>query len=424
MTVLFSVLLGISAFALAEALYLGRRFTFWLTFFLYFSGDIIFLLPLITGHGINFSLTTLENASNLWKRPRFYALIVLLSGLTLFVYWLKKKDIYSGLIMGVVLGSIIGFKVYVGLFVLCGFAILGIIYFLNKKYSAIIPILLIFVVSGILYTLVNRDAGGLVFSGFWRFEDFVVQPSLGLSHLELARRSLFEQYDVIRASLYDVLFGFLYIFFSTGTLLMGLLQTRGSLQRIPKDFITLLVGGLLCTGISGFFFLQQTGGANSSQFLISIYIVGTIFAALSVSWWLNKFPRLIALTAAIVIILLTSARTVYATYRQMERTITREGLLIPNDILQAYIYFSGTKQGSVIMVYDDTNLDCLLITIFGNRPTYTCTAGLPGVISDELLLQRYDIKNNIFFGNNLDQRLKRIDIHPTEFLTYIFQKIM
>ena len=121
-----------------------------------------------------------------------------------------------------------------------------------------------------------------MFTGFWRFEDFVVQPVLGLSRLELARRVFLDHNNIVRALLYDLFFAFLYIFFSAGTLLLGLFQTKRSIQKIPGDFTIVLVAGLISTCIAGFFFIQKTGGANTSQFLISIYIVGAIYSSLAV----------------------------------------------------------------------------------------------------------------------------------------------
>lgn len=417
MTVVFSLLLGLTAIAFAHALRLDRRFTFWLVFLLYFTGDIIFFLPFLSGHGINFTVTTLENASSLWvSPPRFYAIIVLLSGLTLFVHWLKKNGAQTGVLMAIVLGSLIGFKVYVGMFILSGFAVLCPYYIRTKKYSRLAPILLFAAFSAVLYIPVNTNAGGLVFTGFWRFEDFVVQPALGISHLELARRVFLDHGNFPRAYLYDLFFGFLYIFFSAGTLLLGFIQTKDSLRNIPKELTIVLVSGLITTSAAGFFFLQQTGGANSSQFLISIYIVGAIYAAISISRWTAKLPSGFYIVISTIIILLTSTRVVYQTYRGMTRILNRSGVVIDNDALGAYAYIATTEKNSVILTYDDTSIDCLFITIIGNRPTYTCNAGIPGVIEEKILAQRNTVRQTIFFGNNLSAAQKELQANGISYI--------
>ena len=167
MTILLSLLLGLSAIALARRLQLGGRVTLWFVFFLYFAGDSIFLLSAIAGNGIQFSLTTLENASTLWiSPPRFFSLVILLGGLTLFVQWIKKRDIYSGVLMALVLGSLIGFKVYVGMFVLSGFAFLALYYLFTKQYAKLVPIVLLSCISFLIFIPVNKNAGGVFFTGF------------------------------------------------------------------------------------------------------------------------------------------------------------------------------------------------------------------------------------------------------------------
>lgn len=402
MTVVISILLGLTAIALAKSLQLCKQFMLWFLFFLYFCGDIIFLLPLISGKGVQFSLTTLENASTLWiSPPRFYSLVILLTGLTLFVHWLKKKDVYTGVIMAMVLGSLIGFKVYVGMFVVSGFAFLALYYIVTKKYSSLLPIILMYLLSFTLWMLVNKDAGGLAFTGFWRFEDFIVQPVLGLSHLELARRVFLENYDMLRAFLYDLFFAFLYIVFSSGTVLLGFFQTKRSMQKIPRGFTIVLVTGLISTCIAGFFFLQKTGGANSSQFLISIYIVGAIYASLAISWWTRRLAPRILLIVSIAVILFTSTRVIHDTYDRVQRIINLNGVFISNGLWNTYRYFATTHKESVVLVYDDSTPDCLFITFIGARATYTCMSGLYGAIKDVSLTERSKVRRVILYGKDL-----------------------
>ena len=417
MTVLFSILLGVSAIALSQALQLGRRFTFWFMLFLYFCGDIIFLLPAFAGKPINFSLTTLENASTLWiSPPRFYSLIVLLTGLTLFVHWLRKKDIYTGVLMAIVLGSIIGFKVYVGLFVLSGFLCLSVVYIATKKFRMLWSILVLYTISFILYVLVNKDAGGLIFTGFWRFEDFVVQPSLGISSLELARRVFVDHYDFVRAYLYDIFFAFLYLFFSSGTLLLGLIQTKESIRKIPNHFTVLMVTGLVSTCFAGFFYIQNTGGANSSQFLISIYIVGTLYAALAVSRLMQGFRSMLAITVGLLIVLGTTTRVLHDTYQRIIGIKNGQGVFVSNDTLKSYKFFTTTDKNSVVMMYDDSSLDCLFITFIGKRPTYSCLIGMPGVIGDSIIKERNTVKETVFFGKDVNHGKKELKSNKISYI--------
>lgn len=417
MTLLFSVFLGLTVIAFSDVLDLGRKFKVWILFLVYFAGDIIFFLPFISGKGFNFSLTTLENASSLWiSPPRFYSIVIFFAGITLLAIWLKKKNMLAGLIMALVLGSLVGFKVYTGLIILSGFAVLGLFYFFKKRFNLIIPIIALFLISLCLYLPVNKDAGGLVFTGFWRFEDFIVQPSLQMSNFELARRVYLENDNYVKVLIYDLFFGFLYIFFSAGVLILGIFQTKNSLKKIPKDLNTVLLVGLLTTCVAGFFFIQQTGGANSSQFLISIYVIGVVYAALMISWWQNKIPKKIGLLLSFFLILLISGRVFHDTNVRIDRIFNRTGFNIDNDKLESYNFFNNTSTNSIVMVSDESTLDCLYIIFIGNRSTYNCSSGLPGVIDEYELTRRKNVKNNILYGEDFEKVRKEIKLNKINYL--------
>lgn len=418
MTIVFSVLLGLTGVTLAKALRLNKRFMFWLVCFIYFFGDIIFLLPFITGKGFQFSLTTLENASTLWvSPPRVFALVILMTGLTLFVYWLKKKDIYIGIIMALLISSLVGIKAYIGIFAISGFFFLGLYYLITKKYTATFPLIFIAVFSCILWVTVNKDAGGLVYTGFWRFEDFIVQPVLGLSHLELARRIFLDNHNLIRAFSYDLLFAFLYIVFSSGALLLGIFQTKESIKALPKELHIVLITGLITTCIAGFFFLQTTGGANSSQFLISLYIVGAIYASLAIAYRTRTLPFLPLVITSALIIFFTSTRVIHYTYAHIQRMLDNIGIVLSPELLGAYQYFAETEKNSVVFVSNDSTTDCLFITFIGKRTTHTCMSGLPAAIPDTVLAEKAKERQTILFGKDMSAI---IDILEKNNITHIF----
>lgn len=417
MTILFSLLLGLTAIGLADVLNLGKKFKLWFVFLLYFTGDIIFLLPVFFGKGLDFSYTTLENASSLWiSPPRLYSIVVFFTGLTFFTLWLKKKDITSGLLMALTLGSLIGFKVYTGAIVLSGFMILGLIYLLKRKLNLLIPIIMLCAISIGLYLPINKGAGGLIFTGFWRFEDFVVQPSLGMSNLELARRVYLENNNLLKVLFYDLFFGLIYILSGAGVLILGILQTRSSLRKLPKDLHIVLIISLLASCTAGFFFIQQTGGANSSQFLISIYLIGTIYGALAISWWQSKIPLKLGLLISVMLIILSSARVLHNTNIQATKIVNKSGNIIDSAQLESYKFFNNTRADSIVMVSDESTLDCLYIIFIGNRSTYNCLSGLPGVIEEKELIKRSNVRKNILYGHNLEEAKSLLQSNTISYL--------
>lgn len=401
LSVLISLLLGLASLTLANMLKLTSRFKIWFLIFLYFTGDIIFILPLFTRHVLDFSLTTLENASSLWiSPPRMWALIILLGGLSLLVIWVKKRDRLAGAIMALVLGSLVGFKVYIGIVALAGLAILGLWFLIKRKRKLLIPLIFTAVVAAVFYIPVNKAAGGLLFSGFWRFEDFAAQPSLGLSMLELARRVYLEHFNYIHAYFYDLIFGFCYLFFSAGMLVVGLFQTRKSLKPVPVEFnifsITVFLTGL----ILGLFFLQNPGGANSSQFLIVIYIIGSFYGALSLSYWLKKINP-VTILAGVILFILISTRVGHDSFVRLNNIANGQGLTVTKDKMAAFNYLKNLKISSPILLTSDTSgSDCLLVTFLSDKIPFACSAGAPGDRGVNLT-QKFKVEEEILSGNKV-----------------------
>lgn len=314
LTLFLGILIGLSAVVFAQIAKLKELYIRWLVFFLYFYGDIIYLISFLLGKGFNFNYTLQENAATLWSSPpRVFALVIFFAGLTLLRIWLEKKSLFIGMLMAILFGVLIGFKVYIGIFVLSGLGFLG-LYFLYKRAFRMLPPLVSTVfISLVLYLPTNSGAGGLFFGGLWRLEDFIVNPAYDLSRLELARRIYLDHQSWLRVAQYEIIYALLYIPSLLGIFLLGFFQTRKSLAVIPFQIHLVLLSGVLVSTILGVFFLQETGGANTSQFLFPLYIVGGIYTALTCSYFLPKLKKPLQIAIIIIILLLTVMRVLYTT---------------------------------------------------------------------------------------------------------------
>jgi hypothetical protein len=285
--------------------------------------------------------------------PRAMAMIVFFAFLSLFLIWLKKKDKYTGLILALVAGSLIGLKVYAGFFVLSGLGVLGLFYLLKRKFSLVFPLLLTLVLSLIIYIPVNSNAGGLYFTGFWRFENFIVQPYLGnLSRLELARVIYVAHHSFLRVIEYELIFAFVFIFSIFGTKLLGFLQNKKSLSLFPKELNVVLIVGISVSAVIGLFFDQTTGGSNSFNFLVSVFIIGSIYTALSCYWWLDKRNKILKTILILLIVILTLVRCVNQTYKSMIELSQNKGFIISNSELEAILFLSNQKDNSSMILVD------------------------------------------------------------------------
>src|SRR4030042_6029488 len=103
MSLFLTLLLGASAFVLANILKLSVSFAIWLAIFFYGSGDILYLLFLLRGKGLNFGVTILDDATKLLAGPpRAFSIVIFIAGISLFLIWIKRKNTYSGILMALI----------------------------------------------------------------------------------------------------------------------------------------------------------------------------------------------------------------------------------------------------------------------------------------------------------------------------------
>lgn len=143
LVILLSLLLGFSAIIFGQIIQMKKTYIRWLLFFLYFSGDIVYLFSFLVGKGLNFAIPSLGSALTLWASPpRFFATVVFFAGISLFTLWIKQKRLSIGLLMAVTFASLISFKIYDGIFVLTGIIVLFFYFLSLKKYRMLLPLLL------------------------------------------------------------------------------------------------------------------------------------------------------------------------------------------------------------------------------------------------------------------------------------------
>lgn len=349
---LISVFLGLSAIVFGQISGLGKSFYRWLVFFLYFGGDLIFLLVSFMRKEVNFQMSSIEDGAKfLVNPPRAISIIILFVGLSLFLIWLKKRNFSLGLLAVLVLVSTIGFKVYTGFFALTGLFGLLIFFVLRKNFQFIFLFFVAILLSAAIYFPVNKGAGGLYFTGLSLFENFIVQPWMMLDRLELARRIYLEHSSWLRVAQYEAIFAFIFIGTVFGTKLLGLFQTRKSLSRLPIELHIFLMSGMTVSAFLGFFFQQYTGGSNTFNFLVSIFIIGSIYTALACSYWVNKSHRYAKFFLIIFIVIITATRVLQTAFVNIQNVQMEKGFIIDNFELSALNYLrEKTKTDSLILV--------------------------------------------------------------------------
>lgn len=407
-SVLVTILFVLNIVTFSQLTIKKRSYTFWLLFFSFFSGDLLFILSYIyPGHPF-----FLHNPTALWvSPPRVYGTMELFAGLCLLTIWFRNKRTLSIAIpLILTFGSLIGFKVYFGIFALVGLAGLALYSLLKRDKQTIGVIILTFFVSLVLYVPINSGAGGLVFTGFWRFEDFAAQM---LPSMELARYTYLSHNNSLRLLQYELIYIVCYFAFTFGTLILAIIQTKKSLTLLGRELNIFMFTGIAVCLILGSFFIQKTGGANSSQFLITVMIMISIYTALSVYYWLQKINGTISIIIAIIIILFTIPTSIAGYYTFFHIVSTSRGFLISTKQERALEFLKNHTPKNSVILQSSLNY-CLYIPILSQRKTYICTDGAPsdrGVNIDS----RIKVHNDVYLPTK-KHPLLILDKHKYQYL--------
>jgi hypothetical protein len=358
-SILISLFLGLSALVFAQLIGIGKVFTRWLVFLLYFGSDLVWLLvALLRGQEI-FVMKGLETGQQFLENlPRAFAVVVFLLGLSLFVLLLKRKSLILAALVALVFSSTIGFKVYLGLFLLPGIFVLFFYFLWKRNIIMVATMLLTLVLMLAAYLPVNSKAGGLYFVGLWRFENFAIQPYLGeLNRLELARIIFLQHGNWIRVFLYEIIFAILYFIAIFGIKLIAFIQSRKSLSLIPFEINVLLLLGITSSLLVGIFFFQRSGAANTFNFLVSVFIIVSIYTALTLYHFLRGKKRWFVILITILVVSINLPRTVDSVYNNIVKIRTLDNKMIGNDELEALNFLKKTTASSLVLVDPAITLD-------------------------------------------------------------------
>ena len=387
---LISVLLGLSAVVFSDFAKLTKNFKYWLLFFLYFGGDLIYLIILLTRQVIDFRMSSIEDGAKfLINPPRAYSIIVFFGLLSLLTLLKKNRSLILEIILGLICASLIGFKVYSGIFAAIGLTSLALLGIFKKDFSYLRILVIFSLLSLVVYLPVNINSGGLYFTGFWQFENFIVQPFLNLGRLELARKIFWDDHKYLKAAYYDLIFGMIFLLSIFGTKILAIFQTKNSLKKIPSEINIFLISGLTVSLLTGLFFQQSSGGANTFNFLVSVFIIGSIFTALAVSYWQEKIKHQVFKFAFIfLIVAFTLPRVLDSLYNNLENIYNRKGFFLYPDEVAAFEFIKNKTAPSSLLLIDPNLKESI------NTPYVSFITDRPVYLTGQLILESHGVDSN------------------------------
>lgn len=435
---LLSIFLGWTIIIFGQILNLKKSLVLWILFFIYFGGDFVNAIQILFTGKVDFSQQSMEDGSKfLANPPRAFALVLFFAGLNFISAFIKSKKYLLGIIAVFILGSLVGFKVYVGMFALTGLFFLMLRYVFTKEYKFSLIFLAALFLSLLIYIPINSGAGGLIYVGFWRAQDYATLPTLGLIRLELARQIFAEHGNWIRVHIYNLIFLIISTVGTFGTKIIGLFQTKNTLMLLPRELNIFLISGLIVSFILGTFFIQNSGGSNAFNFLVSVFVISSIYAGVSCWYWLGKVRSEFKYVFIAIIIVLTIPRSLNQLVENISSLNKNEGYVIGESELGALRYLNmKTEPSALILIQQNSTF----LNFIANRKVFLYSEGVLGSHGIDVS-RRVRVRNAIFnsadmslissnlLTNNIDYIYKMSDVNfplykykNKKFLNVVYEK--
>lgn len=320
--VLFSILLGVGTYILAEKMFSNRKAGILSVYFVYFGSSFGWIVEYIKEkHFGGESAFWVNQPVSFNLNPPFAISLIFLISLILLIKFLheKERNVLTTLGFILIAGLIIEFKVYAGIIVL-GALFLTSVYRLIRGKDAYLFLVFIatMLLSAVFFLPQNSKSGELlVFSPFWFIHSMIDFPDrVGWLKLSAARMAYFERGDYLKFLVAETLGLIIFIVGNLGTRVIALLLLpkafRGKMDINSQIFF---VGCLGVTSLIIPIFLIQKGNPwNTIQFMYYFLYIVAVVAGYSCQQILRLKPALLFKSVFVLILLITPISSV-ATFR-------------------------------------------------------------------------------------------------------------
>ncbi|HUD43918.1 MAG TPA: hypothetical protein VMR41_00035 [Patescibacteria group bacterium] len=390
------ILLGLVAYVFAKAISDSKLFLRLFIFFLYFSGDAAGWFMLLLRQRFDLNVQSLfEDGSKFMDAPgRGFAIIIALAALYLFYKYrqtvLKRRNI---LILALLLGSLLDFKVYVGIPFLFGLFCLAIYYVIKKQFSYLWLFLTALVIGLVQYLPFNSSSGGITFLPFEIPRAFIAQKVFNLSYIDQRWTIYLQHHNYLRLLQYGVFMTTIYILVMFGIKVFGFVIFKRVIRKVGTPFFILLYSVLFISTVLGLFFYQKVGGANIWEFFMTGSLILAIITSLNLSLFLSQMGRRVVTVIIAIIIIFT-----------IPRWINSVGMYIYDDYFSGFHGVSTSELTAYTFLKDNTpeNSTILLIgkndflpfsslaSVLSERNLFFSGTGVSQVITPEFLRRQTD----------------------------------
>ncbi len=391
---LASILLGIIGYGLANKIYPKKIFTRFFLFLLYFSGSAIGWVLLIIRHKFIWNVPSIINDTTKFLDSPAYALAVVL-GLTGLFILLSNKNLSKRLIIicSLIFGTLLEFKVYVGITFLLLFGTLSVLNLFRKNKSYFISFLLAVSLAFIFLKLNSSSSTGLSFLPFEIPRNFINGYAFPFQDW-LQRWQIYSMHNnKIRLLQYGLMMSVIYLSSQFGIQLIGFIPYKKTLTVLGKDLYFSIYISISAAFLLGFLFYQTVGGANIWEFFTAAIPLLDILFGLTFILFIENFSANIKCILIFICIILLIPQFVFSLNKNINTEFLSGFHGITNSLLDSYSYINNnTPKDSIIMINGNFPWYVSDANLFINRSIYFSGYGVRQIITPEITKRLKEIK--------------------------------
>lgn len=393
--IIFSCLLGIGTYVLAQRLFKNKVVSLLAVFFAYFAGSFGWIVSLLKNQ-------PLAGESAFWANqpvsmnlnpPYAISLIIMIFAVILLDLYLKKPDFLKGFVLSIAFGTLVGFKAYAGAIVLAALLVLTLKKIFFDKNFSLLPVFIFS--AGIftaIYLSISRGATGLIgFQPLWLIDTMIdAGDRVGIPNFTARRFAYLGGRKWFNFGVIELISLAIFFVGNLGTRIAGFWGIRKKfLSSDIHIFIFLMMGTSI---VPTLLFVQKGNPWNIIQFFYYFLYFAGLYAANS----LKKFPT--ALTVAIILITPISS---IATFRSW--LYPNPPAYLPTGEYQALNFLKLEPTGTVLKYPFDKDLrdkfkDPFLLSVYADNSYVSAYSGKSVYIED--------VEQQIVLNTDYETRLK------------------
>lgn len=393
----FSVLLGLGTYLLVMKITGSRVATLISLFFVYFAGSFGWIVEFIReGHFGGESAFWVNQPVSMNLNPPFAISLLIVIAIVLILGSVKEKiKFMPGLLLVILIGALMEFKVYAGVVVLGALSLISLgtaIIFKNFSYFKVFVFSVL--VTALVFLPQNKGAGELlVWSPFWFVHSMIDFPDrVGWIRLSSARDAYFARGEWFKFLSAETLALIIFIIGNLGMRFIGLFSMISRVKNeLGKDMVFTVV--LLMSAVSlviPLVFIQKGNPWNTIQFMYYFLYFIALFSGVALISVLKRVPKSLGWGIAFVVLLLAPINAA-VTFRSALYPSSPSRLTLPE--LEALDVLKNLPDGTVLTLPYDRNVRTKLSDPF---PLYAYeTTAYVSAFSGKVTFVEDEIQNEI-----------------------------